>query len=61
MYEELVKRLKITAQLADHGLRIPASLCLEAAHAIATLCSFIGAEDAERMEAYPPKEDRCDV
>ena len=57
MYEELVKRLKITAQLADHGLRIPPSLCLEAAHAIATLCSFIGAEDAERMAAYPPKEE----
>lgn len=61
MYEELIKRLKITAQLANHGLRIPPSLCLEAAHAIATLCSFVGAEDAERMKAYLQKEERCDV
>lgn len=61
MYEELIKRLKIAAQLANKGLLIPPSLCLEAAHAIATLCSFIGAEDAERVGAYPPKEERCDV
>lgn len=61
MYEELIKRLKIAAQLADKGLLISPSLCLEAANAIATLCSFIGAEDAERMEASLPKEERCDV
>jgi len=29
----------------------------KAADAIENLCSFVGAEDAERMEAYPPKEE----
>ena len=38
MYEELVKRLKISKQLADDGLLyIPSILCLEAANAIEEL------------------------
>lgn len=37
MYEELVNRLRIAAQLADKGIRIPPSLCLEAADAIERL------------------------
>lgn len=57
MYEELVERLKIAAEWAGKGFRITPSLCLEAAEAIEKLCSFVGAEDAERMEAYPPKEE----
>jgi hypothetical protein len=34
MYDELIKRLRHTAQLADKGLVIPPSVCLEAADAI---------------------------
>lgn len=37
MYEELVKRLQIAAQLADKGLLITPSICLEAANAIEEL------------------------
>ena len=40
MYEELIKRLKTAAQWADKGLRIPPSLCLEAADAIEELEKF---------------------
>lgn len=36
MHEELVKRLKIAAQLADNGLYIPPSLCI----AITEMLSF---------------------
>jgi len=57
MYKVLVERLKIAAEWAGKGFCITPSLCLEAAAAIETLCSFVGAEDAERMAAYPPKEE----
>jgi len=51
MYEELVKRLR-----SHNGWALNKTLD-EAADAIEKLCSFVGAEDAERMEAYPPKEE----
>lgn len=34
MYEDLIKRLRISAQLADKGLITPPGICLEAADAI---------------------------
>lgn len=37
MYEELTKRLRFAAQLADKGLVIMPSVCLEAANAIEEL------------------------
>ena len=54
MYEELVKRLKIFAQWADKGLRIPLSICLEAADAIDKLvkiCNSILSKHEEAAEA----------
>ena len=39
--DELVKRLKIAAEWADKGLRIPPSLCLEPADAIEKLHSQV--------------------
>lgn len=40
MHEDLVKRLRNAAQLADKGLVITPSLCLEAADAITELCNL---------------------
>lgn len=41
MYDELVKRIKIFAQWVDKGLRIPPSICLEAADAIEALSAEV--------------------
>lgn len=63
MYEELVQRLRRCNQFKCNGcdyenvISCRVKLNAEAADAIEKLCSFIGAEDAERMAAYPPKED----
>ena len=40
MYDELIKRLRHTAQLADKGLVIPPSVCFEAADAIEELSKY---------------------
>lgn len=40
MYDELIKRLRHTAQLADKGLVIPPSVCLEAADVIEELSKY---------------------
>ena len=45
-YEELIKRLRISAQWADKGLVIMPSICLEAADAIEVLSK----EEAEETE-----------
>ena len=63
MYKELVKRLReeseIERWLQPHSANETPKLLDDAADAIEKLCSFIGAEDADRMEAYPPKEERA--
>lgn len=58
MYKELIKRLREKAGAFDYDGR-PDIACdyEQSADAIEKLCSFIGAEDADRMEAYPPKEE----
>lgn len=62
MYEELVKRLQIAAQWADKGLRIPPSLCLEAANVIDELSyKYQKALDDIVKLAEPPKEEHTDV
>ena len=40
MYDELIKRLRHTAQLADKGLVILPSVCFEAADAIEELSKY---------------------
>ena len=47
MYKELVKRLRIAAAWADKGLRIPQSLCLEAANAIEDMNRSIDGLEAD--------------
>lgn len=62
MYEELVKRLKFAAQLADKGLPISPSLCLEAVEAIKELSyKYQKALDDLVKRAEPPKEEQGDV
>lgn len=57
MYEELIKRLRDRASRENAYYEHGGDVMHEAANAIEKLCSFVGAEDAERMEAYPPKEE----
>ena len=61
MYEELIQRLREIHPEEFGNYYGFAYACQqvmhEAANAIEKLCSFVGAEDAERMEAYPPKEE----
>lgn len=52
MYDELVKRIQIFAQWADKGLRIPPSICLEAADAIEDLSSTVNAQRDILLMAY---------
>ena len=49
MYDELVKRLRISAQWADKGLVITPSVCLEAADAIEELM-----RRCEQFQYMPP-------
>lgn len=58
MYEKLISSLRI-CQVMCEGSRFEeaAKLLTQAADAIEKLCSFVGAEDADRIEAYPPKEE----
>ena len=60
MYKDLIKRLRTAAQWADKGLRIPPSLCLEAANVIEELTDMIFGEGfpiSERFPDEPPKEE----
>lgn len=69
MYKELIGALKKCGYpgdvhycrdcfLSDSGRTCHMKKLLSAAaDAIEKLCSFIGAEDADRMEANPPKEE----
>ena len=60
MYEELIQRLKFAAQLADKGLPISPSLCLEAVEAIKELSyKYQKALDDLVKQAYPQKEERA--
>lgn len=62
-YEELIMRLMEDKSWIEQGTTETeheiADHLQKAADAIEKLCSFIGAEDADRMEAYPPKEERA--
>lgn len=53
MYEALVLKLRTWEKAGLSNSHV----FKEAADAIEKLCSFVGAEDAERMEAYPRKEE----
>ena len=66
-YEDLIKRLRISAQWADKGLVITPSICLEAADAIEHMQKTIlrlenelGIYDDLPMvdQREPPKEDK---
>ena len=46
MYEDLIKRLRTVAQLADKGLIITPSICLEAADAIEKLSMKLHGDNA---------------
>lgn len=52
MYDELVARLRNTAQLADKGLLIPPSICLEAADVIDELSVVVRVQRAA-LEKFP--------
>lgn len=51
MHDELVKRLRIAAQLADKGLVITPSICLESADAIEELICEVADEHNARLDA----------
>lgn len=63
MYEELIQDLRGKAEFLREANRDSsthnsfAETMSKAADAIEKLRSFIGAEDTERTEAYPPKEE----
>lgn len=59
MHEELIKRLRTAVQWEDKGLRIPPSLCLEAANVIEELTDMIVGEWTPISERLlePPEEE----